>query len=117
MNTQKTNEISIDLDHVTLRFGEMEPVVIPRSAIRTRLRLIDCIYRLTGWPGMNTRRLRTFIEVIYRHHGWPLADPKEDPLLECATHHETELATANGGALPSLTGEASKGSASFQLAA
>jgi hypothetical protein len=72
MKTKEINEVSIDLDKITLRFGEMEPVVIPRNAIRTRLRLIDWIYRLTGWPGMNVRRLRTFIEAIYQHHGWPL---------------------------------------------
>jgi len=81
MKTEEINEVSIDLDKITLRFGEMEPVVIPRNAIRTRLRLIDWIYRLTGWPGMNVRRLRTFIEAIYRHHGWPLPSSDDDPFL------------------------------------
>jgi hypothetical protein len=81
MNTKELNKISIDLDKITLRFGEMEPVLIPRNVVRTRLRLIDWIYRLTGWPGMNVRRLRTFIEAIYRHHGWPLADSGGDPFL------------------------------------
>jgi hypothetical protein len=81
MKTKEINEVSIDLDKITLRFGEMEPVVIPRNAIRTRLRLIDWIYRLTGWPGMNVRRLRTFIEAIYQHHGWPLPVLADDQFL------------------------------------
>lgn len=92
MNTQKTNEVSIDLDHVTLRFGEMEPVVIPRSAIRTRLRLIDCVYRLTGWPGMNMRRLRIFIETIFRHHGWALPNLEDEHLLAPNIGRESEPA-------------------------
>jgi hypothetical protein len=81
MNTKEINEVSIDLDKITLRFGEMEPVVIPRHAIRTRLRLIEWIYRLTGWPGMNVGRLRIFIEAIYRHHGWPLPSSAEGLFL------------------------------------
>jgi hypothetical protein len=81
MKTEEINEASIDLDKITLRFGEMEPVVIPRNAIRTRLRLIDWIYRLTGWLGMNLQRLRTFVEAIYRHHGWPLLGSEDDPFL------------------------------------
>ena len=81
MKTEEINDVSIDLDKITLRFGEMEPVVIPRNAIRTRLRLIDSIYRLTGWPGMNLQRLRTFIEAIYRHHGWSLPGSEDDPFL------------------------------------
>ena len=81
MKTEEINDVSIDLDKITLRFGEMEPVVIPRDAIRTRLRLIDSIYRLTGWPGMNLQRLRTFIEAIYRHHGWSLPGSEDDPFL------------------------------------
>jgi len=81
MNTEEINEVSIDLDKITLRFGEMEPVVIRRNAIRSRLRLIDWIYRLTGWPGMNVRRLRTFIEAIYRHHGWLLPDSGDNPFV------------------------------------
>lgn len=117
MDKTRHNHVSIDLDNVTLRFDGMEPVAIPRSALRTRLRLIDWIYRLTGWPGMNLRRLRTFIAAIYRHHGWVLADPADDPLLESATGHETEFKTTKGGARSSLTSEASRGSASLQLAA
>ncbi|MEO5719714.1 MAG: hypothetical protein ABIR29_14235 [Chthoniobacterales bacterium] len=117
MDKPRNNEVSIDLDNVTLRFGEMEPVVIPRSAVRTRLRLIDCIYRLTGWPGMNVRRLRSFIEAIYRHHGWSPPDPTDDPLLENATHHGTELETANGGAHLFQRSESLKDSARLQLAA
>ncbi|PZR70602.1 MAG: hypothetical protein DLM73_17365 [Chthoniobacterales bacterium] len=81
MNTKKTNQVLIDLDNVTLRFGEMEPVVIPRSAIGTRLRLIDWVYRLTGWPGMKVQYLREFIAAIYRHHGWALPLPQEDTFL------------------------------------
>ena len=81
MDKLRINQVLIDLDKVTLRFGEMEPVVISRSAVRTRLRLIDCVYRLTGWPGMKLQYLREFIAAIYRRHGWALPDPDEDPLL------------------------------------
>ena len=99
MKTKEINEVLIDLDKITLRFGEMEPVVIPRNAIRTRLRLIDWIYRLTGWPGMNVRRLRTFIEAIYRHHGWPLAGSEEDPFLvpspTCGSETEARMAAVS----------------------
>lgn len=117
MNIKETNQISIDLDKVTLRFGEMEPVVIPRCALRTRLRLIDWIYRLAGWPGMNVQRLRAFIGAIFRHHGWSLPDPKDDPVLNRGPQSGGELETANGNARSSLTSETSQGSASFQSAA
>ncbi len=100
MNTEKTNQVLIDLDNVTLRFGEMEPVVIPRSAVRTRLRLLDCVYRLTGWPGMKVQYLREFIAAIYRHHGWALPDPEEDPLLismpQSASEWEARMAAVAG---------------------
>ena len=99
MNTEEINEVSIDLDKITLRFGEMERVAIPRNAIRTRLRLIDWIYRLTGWPGMNVRRLRTFLEAIYRHHGWPLPGSEEEPSLDpsstSASETEARMAAAS----------------------
>ena len=90
MDKLRNNQISIDLDNVTLRFDGMEPVVIPRSAIRTRLRLIDWIHRLTGWPGMNTRRLRTFIEAVFHHHGWSLPDLENDRLLIASFEGENE---------------------------
>lgn len=100
MNTQEINQVSIDLDTVTLRFGEMEPVVIPRSALRTRLRLIDWIYRLTGWPGMNVRRLRIFIEAIYRHHGWRLPQLENDNFLLLNPQPGSESEVRMEAALP-----------------
>jgi hypothetical protein len=74
-NKSTHNEVSITSDNITLRFGNMEPVVIPRSSLRTRLQLIDWVYRLTGWPGMNRCRLRTFIAALFEHHGWTLPEP------------------------------------------
>jgi hypothetical protein len=99
MKTEEINEVLIDLDKITLRFGEMERVVIPRNAIRTRLRLIDWIYRLTGWPGMNVRRLRTFIEAIYRHHGWSLPGSQDNRFLvsnpTCGSETEGRMAAVS----------------------
>ncbi|MEO7166252.1 MAG: hypothetical protein ABI016_04370 [Chthoniobacterales bacterium] len=94
MNTKEIDQVLIDLDNVTLRFGEMEPVVIPRSAVRTRLRLLDLIYRLTGWPGMKVQYLRKFIAAIYRRHGWTLPLPEEDPLLKTAPPRGDEALVA-----------------------
>ncbi len=37
MDEESRNEVAITLDEITLRFGNMEPVVIPRSTLRTRL--------------------------------------------------------------------------------
>jgi hypothetical protein len=74
MNEESRNKVSITLDEITLRSGDMEPVVIPRSMLRTRLQLIEWVYRLTDWPGMNLKRLRTFIAAIFAHHGWALPE-------------------------------------------
>jgi hypothetical protein len=77
----------------------MEPVVIPRAALRTRVQLIDWVYRLTGWPGMNRCRLRTFIAAIFAHHGWALPESKDNPLANVAVHDATgelQLETAAG---------------------
>ena len=60
----------------------MEPVVIPRPTLRTRLQLIAWVYRLTGWPGMNRCRLRTFIAAIFTHHGWALPEAEDNPLAD-----------------------------------
>lgn len=81
MNKKRNEQITIDTNAVTLRFGEMEPVVIPRSRVANRLRLIECVYRLTGWPGMNAGLLRAFISAVFNHHGWALPGPDTDPLL------------------------------------
>ncbi len=116
MNTKKTNQVLIGLDTVTLRFGKMEPVVIPRSAVGTRLRLIDWVYRLTGWPGMKVQYLREFVTAIYRHHGWALPDPEEDPLI-IGRRYGGELATAASGALSPLTSEDFQGGGRLPLAA
>ncbi|HEY2802225.1 MAG TPA: hypothetical protein VGI85_16680 [Chthoniobacterales bacterium] len=93
MKTKKTNQVLIDLDNVTLRFGEMEPVVIPRSAVGTKLRLIDWVYRLTGWPGMKVQYLREFVAAIYRHHGWALPLPEEDTFLSEEKLDQTDVAS------------------------
>ena len=78
VNTPPTHdEVSINRDRITLRFGEMEPVVISRGTLRTRLQLIEWVYRLTGWPGMNLKHMRTFIAAVFRHHGWALPDSPE----------------------------------------
>jgi hypothetical protein len=91
MNEELRNKVSITLDEITLRFGDMEPVVIPRSTLRTRLQLIEWIYRLTGWRGMNLQRLRTFIAAIFAHHGWPLPEPNTSvPLAEPSDNDRTE---------------------------
>lgn len=79
------NEVIINAERITLRFGEMEPIIIPRSSLRTRLQLIEWIYRLTGWPGMSQPRMRRFIEAVFRHHGWELPDPTDDSLLARGT--------------------------------
>ena len=82
MKTQKHQErVRIDLDRITLFFGPMEPIAIPRRALRTRLDLLEWTYRLTGWPGMNLRRLRTFISALPRHHGGRVPEPDDFPLL------------------------------------
>jgi hypothetical protein len=74
MNEESRDKVSITLDEITLRFGDMEPVVIPRSTLRTRLQLIEWVYRLTAWRGMDLQRLRTFIAAIFAHHGWALPE-------------------------------------------
>ena len=77
----KQDRVTIDSDRITLSFGNMEPIVIPRRALRTRLQLMEWIYRLTGWPGMNLQRMRKFIAAVFRHHGWRLPKPQDFPLL------------------------------------
>lgn len=91
MNEESPNKVSITLDEITLRFRDSEPVVIPRSTLHTRLQLIEWVYRLTGWPGMNLKRLRTFIAAIFGHHGWAL--PKVNtsvPLAKPSNKDRTE---------------------------
>jgi len=67
--------VTIDNNNVLLRLGEAESIVIPRRSLRTRLQLLEWVYRLTSWPGMNPHRLRTFIASMCGHHGWELPDP------------------------------------------
>ena len=78
------NEVSISMDRIRLRFGQMEPITIPRRSLRTRLQLIEWIYRLTHWSGMNLERMRRFIEAVFRHHGWALPDPMDRSLAGAA---------------------------------
>ena len=77
INKTTHNEVSITSDKITLRSGEMEPVVIPRRTLRTRLQLIDWVYRLTGWPGMSVTALRVLIAAVFKHHGWGLSDAED----------------------------------------
>lgn len=84
------NDVAITSDNITLRFGDMEPVVIPRASLRTRVQLIDWVYRLTGWPGMNRCRLRSFIAAIFAHHGWALSESKDKPPAELAMLDATD---------------------------
>ncbi|HEV3410283.1 MAG TPA: hypothetical protein VG095_08305 [Chthoniobacterales bacterium] len=88
---QQRDEVLITLEEITLRFGEMEPVVIPRATLRTRLQLIAWVYRLTGWPGMNVQRLRAFIAAVSLHHGWALPDAEDDVSGEVSRDAEPAL--------------------------
>ena len=90
MNEESRNKVSITLDKITLRFGDSEPVVIPRSRLRTRLQLIEWVYRLTDWPGMNLKRLLIFIAAIFAHHGWAL--PKVNTSLPLAAPSDKDRA-------------------------
>ena len=56
----------------------MEPVSIPRASLRTRLQLIEWIYRLTGWPGMSVKALRAFIVALFQTHGWGIPEWEDD---------------------------------------
>ena len=71
------NPISIGVDTVTLRLDDADPIIIPRRTMRTRLQLIDWVYRLTAWPGMTLSLLRKFIAAVFRHHGWSLPEAGE----------------------------------------
>ncbi len=81
MIEMNTNAITIDADRISVVFGEMEPIVIPRRTLRTRLQLLEWIYRLTGWPGMTLSRIRHFIAAVFRHHGWGVPEESNLPLL------------------------------------
>ena len=81
MKKQEENDISISWDKITLRFSEMEPIVIPRASLRTRVQLVEWIYCLTGWLGMSLRRMRAFIAAVFRHHGWSLPGPRDEFFL------------------------------------
>ena len=99
-NKRTHNEVLVTSDNITLRFGEMEPVVIPRASLRTRLQLMDWVYRLTGWPGMDRCRLRTFIAAIFSHHGWALPEPENNLLANAGPPNaarEPQLETAVAG--------------------
>ena len=83
INKTKPDQISISADEITIRSGAMEPVVIRRTDLRTRLELIDWVYRLTGWPGMTPQALRAFIAAVFAEHGWTLAsDEDNSPAIE-----------------------------------
>jgi hypothetical protein len=74
---QTKHQDSITPDQITLRFDAIEPVVIPRADVRTRLQLIDWVYRLTGHPGMTMEALRAFITAVFQRHGWRLSDAEQ----------------------------------------
>src|ERR1044072_2701299 len=97
MKTQNhTDAVTIDLDRITLSFWDVEPIVIPRRTLRTRLHLIEWVYRLAGWPGMNLQRIRQFIAAVFRHHGWALPSSNDTPLLsqeDCSLAKQANLPT------------------------
>jgi hypothetical protein len=98
-NQPTPNDIEVTSDSITLSFGDMEPVVIPRTSLRTRLQLIDWVYFLTDWPGMNRSRLRSFIAAIFAHHGWASPESKGYTLANAAMPDPTgklQLQTAAG---------------------
>lgn len=90
--------VKIDSDRVTLHYGEMEPIAIPRRTLRTRLQLLEWIYRLSGWPGMNLQRMRTFIAAVFQHHGWEL--PANDVPLPSTDNEEQNTGSDSLGRLP-----------------
>jgi hypothetical protein len=98
MKTQNNQHaVTIDLDRITLSFGDMEPIGIPRRSLRTRLQLVEWIYRLTGWPGMDLQRMRKFIAAVFRHHGWALPALNDTPLAvrdEVSMTDNVSLSTA-----------------------
>ena len=100
MNRHKGhNATVITHNEITLRFGELEPIVIPRRALRTRLQLIEWVYRLTSWPGRNMVRMRAFIAAVFQHHGWGLPADEDHPAIAGVTlgnerKHEEEYPRA-----------------------
>ena len=89
-NKQKDNEVSITSDEITLGFGDIEPVSISRTSLRTRLQLIEWVYRLTGWPGMSVKALRAFITAVFQTHGWAIPESEDDS--RCETSRAAEAA-------------------------
>ena len=91
---QTKHQVSISPDHIALRFGAIEPIVIPRLRLRTRLQLIDWVYRLTGHPGMTIEALRAFITAVFQRHGWGLPDAEEQSKSRSVIDSAPELAAA-----------------------
>ena len=91
---QTQHQASISPDYITLRFGAMEPVVIPRAHLRTRLQLIDWVYRLTGHPDMTIEALRAFIAAVFQRHGWGLSDAEDQRKSPSVIDSAPELAAA-----------------------
>jgi hypothetical protein len=75
----KTNNVTIKADEIVVHLDSSEPIAIPRSQLRTRLRLLDWTYSLIGQPGITLRHIRALIEAVFRHHGWALP-PEERPV-------------------------------------
>jgi len=96
INKTKHSEISIDADEISIRAGAMEPVVIRRADLRTRLELIDWVYRLTGWPGITVQALRAFISAVLAEHGWAFASAEDNSAAETSrpASSTTHLVTA-----------------------
>jgi hypothetical protein len=68
----KNNQITINPDEIVVRLDRSEAIAIPRSGLRTRVRLLDCIYSLIGRPGVTLRHVRDLISAVFRLHGWAL---------------------------------------------
>ena len=75
----KDNHITITADEIVLHLDSSKPIAIPRSKLRTRLRLLDWTYSLIGRPGITLPHLRAFIAAVFRHHGWTLPPEERRP--------------------------------------
>jgi hypothetical protein len=75
----KDSQITINADEIVVHLDKSAPIAIPRSRLRTRLRLLDWTYSLIGRPGITLRHLRAFIAAVFRHHGWALPLEERGP--------------------------------------
>ena len=72
-------KITINAREIVIHLDSSEPIVIPRSKLRTRLELLGWTYTLAGHPGITLQHLRAFIGAMFRHHGWALPSEERAP--------------------------------------